>query len=80
MDEPENLSSTKDVHSSGEDSQESFSLLHPTKIGRYTILRCLGKGGFGRSIWLTMMISTDPWRSKFPVPNESRNPRISRRT
>ena len=47
MDEPENLSSTKDLQSSEEDSQESFSLLHPTKIGRYTILRRLGKGGFG---------------------------------
>ncbi len=47
MDEAENLSSTKDAHSSSEDSQESFSLLHPTKIGRYTILRRLGKGGFG---------------------------------
>ena len=47
MDEAENLSSTEDLQSSGEDSQESFSLLHPTKIGRYTILRRLGKGGFG---------------------------------
>ena len=47
MDEPENLSSTDDLRSSGEDSQESFSLLHPTKIGRYTILKRLGKGGFG---------------------------------
>jgi eukaryotic-like serine/threonine-protein kinase len=47
MDEAENLSSTKDLHPSGEDSQESFSLLHPPKIGRYTILRRLGKGGFG---------------------------------
>src|SRR5271166_4826008 len=47
MDEPENLSSTEDEHSSGDDSQESFSLLHPTKLGRYTILRRLGKGGFG---------------------------------
>ncbi len=47
MDEGENLSSTKDAHSPGEDSQESFSLLHDTKIGRYTILRRLGKGGFG---------------------------------
>src|SRR5271166_38259 len=46
MDEPENLSSTKDAHSSGEDSQDS-SLRHPTKIGRYTILGVLGKGGFG---------------------------------
>ena len=47
MDESENLSSTDDLRSSGEDSQESFSLLHPTKIGRYTILKRLGKGGFG---------------------------------
>ena len=38
MNEAENLSSTKDAHSSGEDSQESFSLLHPTKIGRYSLL------------------------------------------
>ncbi len=47
MDKAENLSSTEDLQPSGEDSQESFSLLHPTKIGRYTILRRLGKGGFG---------------------------------
>ena len=47
MDEAENLSSTEDMQSSGEDSAVSFSLLHPPKIGRYTILRRLGKGGFG---------------------------------
>ncbi len=47
MNEAENLSSTENVQSSGEDSQESFSLAPPTKIGRYTILRRLGKGGFG---------------------------------
>ncbi len=47
MDEPENRSSTEDLQSSGEDSQESFSLVCPTKIGRYTILGRLGKGGFG---------------------------------
>src|SRR5271157_2164070 len=47
MDEPDNLSSTEDLQSPGEDSQESFSLSHPTKIGRYTILGRLGKGGFG---------------------------------
>src|SRR5271157_382861 len=47
MDEGENLSSTEDVQASGEDSQALFSLLHPPKIGRYTILRRLGKGGFG---------------------------------
>src|SRR3954467_992779 len=47
MDNSENLSSTEGLSPSGEDSQASFSLLHPTKIGRYTILRRLGKGGFG---------------------------------
>ncbi len=48
MNDPENLSSTQDLHRSSEDSQESFSLLHPTKIGRYTLLRLLGMGGFGK--------------------------------
>ena len=47
MDEAENLSSTKLADSSGEDSQESFSFLHPPKIGRYNLLRRIGKGGFG---------------------------------
>ena len=47
MDERANVSSTKDAHSGGENSQESFSLLHPPKIGRYNLLRRLGKGGFG---------------------------------
>ena len=47
MDDADNLSSTQGLSPSGEDSQESFSLLHPTKIGRYTILGRLGKGGFG---------------------------------
>jgi serine/threonine protein kinase len=49
MDKSEDLSSTQDVHASGEDEdlQKSFSLLPPTKIGRYTLVRLLGKGGFG---------------------------------
>ncbi len=47
MDRPENLSSTKDAHFSGEDSHDPCGLSDPTKIGRYTILRRLGKGGFG---------------------------------
>src|SRR4051812_42293415 len=47
MDDSESLSSTEALSPSGEDSQPSFSLLHPPKIGRYTILRRLGKGGFG---------------------------------
>jgi len=48
IDHPENLSSTQDLHPSSEDPQETFSLLHPTKTGRYNLLRPLGKGGFGQ--------------------------------
>src|SRR5271166_3502291 len=67
MDEPENLSSTKDAHSSGEDSQDS-SLRHPTKIGRYTILRRLGKGGFG-DVYLAFDHDLDrPVAIKVPRP------------
>jgi serine/threonine protein kinase/formylglycine-generating enzyme required for sulfatase activity len=47
MGEGKDQSSTQDFHASGGDSSGSFSLLDPTKIGRYTILKRLGKGGFG---------------------------------
>ena len=74
MDEPENLSSTEDLHSSGEDSQESFSLLHPTKIGRYTILRRLGKGGFGE-VFLAFDDDLDrPVAIKVPRPERVSQP------
>jgi len=47
MDETKNYSGAEDSQSPGEGSQESSSVLHPTKLGRYIILRRLGKGGFG---------------------------------
>src|SRR6516225_9511908 len=47
MDESQDRSSTQDFHAFSDDSQESRSLPHPTKIGRYTLLRRLGNGGFG---------------------------------
>jgi eukaryotic-like serine/threonine-protein kinase len=47
MDDAEELSPTEILQAGSEDSSSSFSLLHPPKIGRYSILRRLGKGGFG---------------------------------
>ena len=47
MDDAEELSPTESLQAGSEDSSSSFSLLHPPKIGRYSILRRLGKGGFG---------------------------------
>ena len=48
MDHAERLSATRGVEESAEDSSGSYSILHPTKIGRHTILRRIGKGGFGQ--------------------------------
>jgi serine/threonine protein kinase len=74
MDEGENLSSTEGLRSSDEDSQESFSLLHPTKIGRYTILRRLGRGGFGQ-VFLAFDDDLDrPVAIKVPRPERISHP------
>ncbi len=74
MDAPENPSSTQDVHASSEDSQESFSLLHPTKFGRYTILRRLGKGAFGE-VFLAFDEELDrPVAIKVPRPERVSQP------
>jgi serine/threonine protein kinase len=47
MDETENFLGTRGSQPSPEDSAVSFSLLHPPKVGRYSIIRRLGKGAFG---------------------------------
>jgi len=74
MDEPENPSSTEGLSPSGEDSQGSFSLLHPTKIGRYTILKRLGKGGFGE-VFLAFDDELDrPVAIKVPRPERVSRP------
>jgi Protein kinase domain/Sel1 repeat len=48
MDKAENVSSTQDLQESAGDSSVSYSLLHPTRIGRYTILKRIGRGAFGQ--------------------------------
>ena len=48
MDEGRDCNSTQGPSPSSENSRESFSILHPTKIGRYSVVRRLGKGGFGQ--------------------------------
>jgi eukaryotic-like serine/threonine-protein kinase len=50
MDEDANLSSTQNLPETAADRAvfHSPSHPHPTKIGRYAILRRLGEGGFGQ--------------------------------
>jgi serine/threonine protein kinase/formylglycine-generating enzyme required for sulfatase activity/tetratricopeptide (TPR) repeat protein len=48
MDEGQNISSTQNLQESAGEGAVSCSRFHPTKIGRYTILRRIGTGGFGQ--------------------------------
>jgi len=74
MDDLQKLSSTEDLQPSGEDPQESFSLAPPTKIGRYTVLRRLGKGGFGE-VFLAFDDDLDrPVAIKVPRPERVSRP------
>jgi serine/threonine protein kinase/formylglycine-generating enzyme required for sulfatase activity/tetratricopeptide (TPR) repeat protein len=74
MSEFEDLSSTKDIGPPDEESDPSFSLLHPTKIGRYTILRRLGRGGFGE-VFLAFDDDLDrPVAIKVPRPERVSQP------
>jgi serine/threonine protein kinase/formylglycine-generating enzyme required for sulfatase activity len=74
MNEAGNQSSTKDMRPSDEDSETSFSLLPPTKIGRYSILRRLGQGGFG-DVFLAFDDDLDrPVAIKVPRPERTTQP------
>jgi len=74
MDEDENLSSTPDFQESAGDSPVSYSLLHLTKVGRYTILRRIGKGGFGQ-VFLAYDEDLDrPVAIKVPRPERVSQP------
>src|SRR5438045_3557203 len=74
MAEAESLSATENLRPSDEESEVSFSLLHPRKIGRYTVLRCLGKGGFGE-VYLGFDDDLDrPVAIKVPRPERVSQP------
>jgi serine/threonine protein kinase/formylglycine-generating enzyme required for sulfatase activity len=74
MDGGENVSSTQDLQESAGDSAVSYSLLHATKIGRYTILRRIGKGGFGQ-VFLARDEDLDrPVAIKVPRPERVSRP------
>jgi serine/threonine protein kinase len=74
MDEGQDVSSTQDLQESASDSAVSYSLLHPTKIGRYTILRRIGKGGFGQVLLAYDEDLDRPVAIKVPRPDRVSRP------
>ena len=75
MDDAENLSSTQDFTCTPARIPGNPShFAHPTKLGRYTILRRLGKGGFGE-VFLALDDDLDrPVAIKVPRPERVSQP------
>ena len=71
---PRTCHQLRDAHSSDDDSQEPFSVAHPTKIGRYTILGLLGKGGFGQVYFAHDDDLNRPVAIKIPRPERVSQP------
>ncbi len=74
MVEDANVPSTEDLQESTRDSSVSYSLLHPTKIGRYTILRRIDKGGFGQVLLAYDEDLDRPVAIKVPRPERVSRP------
>jgi serine/threonine protein kinase len=74
MDEAQDLSSTEDIQPSGGESAISYSLLNPKKLGRYTLLRRIGKGGFGQVILAVDDDLDRPVAIKVPRPDRVSRP------
>ncbi len=75
MDETENLVGPESSEPSTEDSAVSFSLLHPPKVGRYSIVRLLGKGAFGEVLLAYDGDLDRPVAIKIPNPERISQPR-----
>ncbi len=75
MDETENLVGPESSEPSTEDSAVSFSLLHPPKVGRYSIVRLLGKGAFGEVLLAYDGDLERPVAIKIPNPERISQPR-----
>ena len=74
MDDTENFIGTSGSEPSTEDSAVSFSLLHPQKVGRYSIIRRLGKGAFGQVLLAYDEELDRPVAIKVPNPERFSQP------